>query len=421
VPIQFLSTPVELRRHLKRLVRASQRIDLFVRAFGDAELTDLLARAARRGTEVNLTTSLDAPTDPAQVQTLLEAGANVGTFAPASHRGRRIARFAPGAIIFDAEEPWFTAALVGLDELTDAAIAKHLGAAMLVESGTFDGTDEAGNALLQVLNWGDTINHAPLDAKALARRSGAKVAPAAEGGQEEPPRIVELKPGVAGYASPVSWQRLRGCDWGTYWAALLEADRMRGARRRDGLAGERGWLAGIDAAQAAFRRGPGGWSAGDVRALLVGDAPPANVLGRSASRRLEIMLEDDAFRAALHAAIEACIASPEPAAMRAALEPLVTGAGVSVPELSRLLALAAPDRFFSIADDAMQLRMSSVVGFDLTERSALQDHLSRYLDAIAVVRAFPWAAESSAERSSEHPLEPDAWMKRVALLGSLVW
>ena len=110
-----------------------------------------------------------------------------------------------------------------------------------------------------------------------------------------------------------------------------------------------------------------------------------------------------------------------PRQVGAALAPLVSRPGVSVREVSRLLAAAAPDRFFSILGETLQLRLSSIVGFDLTVRaSELQDQLTRYIDAVELTREFPWAVATSAERTSDHPREPDAWSKRVALLGCLI-
>ena len=116
-----------------------------------------------------------------------------------------------------------------------------------------------------------------------------------------------------------------------------------------------------------------------------------------------------------------CVADPTAGTLRHALSPLLVRDGVTITDLSRLLACAAPDRFVSIVNEPVQHRIADIVGFDLTAESRDRfDHLIRYSHAIEQIHKYPWAATPSAERSSEHVDEPDAWSKRVALLGCFV-
>lgn len=92
-----------------------------------------------------------------------------------------------------------------------------------------------------------------------------------------------------------------------------------------------------------------------------------------------------------------------------------------MPGLSRVLAAAGPDRFVSVLAEDVRRRISDIVGFELTaEGDEPFDALARYADAIEQIRAYPWASADSAERSSDHPDEADAWSKRVSLLGCFV-
>lgn len=428
--IKLLTTPTQLRANLKRLIKASERIDVFVSAVSDPELVEQLAAAAESGTEVNLTTNLVASTSPDALRRLVDAGAHVGTCKPAVHGRRAIRYFKPGVFIFDNETDWWTAAVIGGISGTPRSLSENLEVATLAESDDFSKGNEAGELLLQVLDWGDSINHKPVDARALDRHRKAHEAAqssAAKAGPRSGPaprsaQVIEVKPEEVGYASPLSWQQIRRSDWGTYWNALLEADRLRGPRLKDSLCGRGGWLFGLDAAHRAYAAGPDGWTRESIRDELLGQKPASGLLGRVRSRSfVELLINDPDFRQALHETVEQCVAEPDAETMRAALTPLVSRPGVSVREVSRLLAAAAPDRFFSILGETLQLRLSSIVGFDLTVRaSELQDQLTRYIDAVELTREFPWALATSAERTSDHPREPDAWSKRVALLGCLI-
>ncbi len=424
--IELISTPTMFRRHLTRLIGRSERVDVFVASFGDAKLTKLLVAAAAKGTEVNLTTNLDETTDPDAIEALHEAGAFVGAFAPRTHGRRTVAGFHPGVMIFDSEAEWWTAALVGSFSGTGESLDGNLEIATLTESGDFSGADPAGTYLLQVLNWGDSINHRPVDDRALAehRRLCGRPEPDATRPEEvgSLDRIIETKPAADAYVSSLSWQELRRCDWGAYWNALLEADERRGPRRTDGMFRPDGWLFGIDAAQGAFASGPDAWEDEETRAALLGHTPATGLLGRIDDEALEkLIATNPTFRAALHQALERCITDGSPGTMFHALAPIVAREGVTIAAISRILAAAAPDRFFSIAEEPMQVRMSSMVGFDLAARATQKhDQLRRFVDAIEMTREFPWASEKSAERSSDHPRESDAWSKRVALLACLV-
>lgn len=446
--IELISSPTVLRRHLRRLISKSERIDVFVPSFSDPTLTRLLVTAAGGGTEVNLTTLLDERTDPAAVEALHEAGAFVGTFEPKTHRRRAVEDFGPGVMIFDSEAEWWTAALVGSFTATQASLERNLEVITLTESEDFTGADPAGTYLLQILNWGDSVNHAPIDDRAIAahrRLCGAAETEGPEDGPAEPgtprepegaveaeapaepepsnlDRIIEAKPASDAYVSSLSWQELRRCDWGAYWSALLEADERRGSRRADGLFRPNGWLYGIDAAQGAFAAGPDAWEDEEIRNDLLGLTPATGLIGRVENETLaKLIATNPTFRNALHQALERCITDGSPGTMFHALAPIVGREGVSIANISRILAAAAPDRFFSIAEEPLQVRMSSMVGFDLAERAtASHDQLRRFVDAIEMTREFPWASEQSAERSSDHPRESDAWSKRVALLACLV-
>jgi hypothetical protein len=434
VSIQLLSTPAQLRTALKRLIATAERIDVLARAFDDPEITERLAAAAARGAVVNVTTNLDEATAPDAIDRLREAGVNVGSFAPAEHRRRPIRRFNPGAFVFDSATEWWTAAIVGSFSATRASIDDDLEFATLVESDDFTEGDRDGAYLSDVLRWADSLSHEPADEKALRRhrraweaaQDGARTAKhgarrAAKAPAAPSAQLVEPKPVAASYASPISWQELRRCDWGAYWRALVVADEVAGPRRRHSLCGPDGWLFGIEAAHAAYRRGPDEWGRVDVRDALLGRTTATALLGGATGDALAARwLEEPDLRRAVFDATEHCIVDPSRVAMREALAPIVGTFGVSVADLSRILAAAAPDRFFSIADDAMRLRLANIVGFELgAGPDALQDQLERYLDAIEMVRGFPWADATSAERTSDHPRESDAWEKRVALLGCL--
>jgi hypothetical protein len=90
-------------------------------------------------------------------------------------------------------------------------------------------------------------------------------------------------------------------------------------------------------------------------------------------------------------------------------------------EASRFLAAAAPDRFVSMLNENVCLRLSDIVGFDVRGDGLDPDaRLDRYVDAMEQLQGFPWASALSAERSTDHPDEADAWSKRAALLGCLV-
>jgi hypothetical protein len=433
MPIQLLSTPTQLRAAIRRLARSAERIDVLVSAISDPELTGQLAAAARRGADVRLTVNLDASTPPDSIALLREAGVDVGVFEPAVHRRRSIRRFKPGVIIFDHETDWWSAAITGSFSGTAESLAEHLEIVTLVESDDFREGDEAGRFLAQLLPWADSISHTTVDARKLSRHQRAcEAAAGGQGGAGSPPRparttprstrVIEAKPEVVGYASPLSWQQIGRADWGTYWSALQAADRLRGSRLSDGLCGPAGWLRGIDATHGAYAAGPQAWPRERVRDELLGQTKETSLLGRvKRGTFAELVTADAGFRDALHDAVEQCIAEPAAEPMRGVLRPIVARPGVSVAEISRVLAAAAPDRFFSILGRAMQLRLSNVVGFDLTaQTSAVQDQLTRYVDAIDVIRSFPWAAEASAERTSDHDREADAWAKRVALLGCLI-
>lgn len=424
--IHLLSTPTELRKHLTRLINAAERIDLYVTSFSDPQLTKLLVAAAKRGADVTLTTNLDESTSPRAIERLSSAGVSVGAFSPATHRKRKVLQFKPGVFLFDNESDWWMAAIVGGLTATEESLSKNLEATTLVESSDFRGSDDAGNFLRQLLNWGNSINHTPIDARRLTKhREICEAAPALARKTKAtaaPDRIIEPKTPAAAFLSPLSWQELRRCDWGTYWNALLEADRRRTEPPRYKLGGAKGSLVDLDTAHAAYRAGPEGWAEPDTRSDLLGLSSSKSVLGRISGKRFQQLMSDDAdFRQFLHGSIERVITAASVDSMLDALSPVIELRGVTVPQLSRILAAAAPDRFFSILGEATQLRMSNIVGFDLApQETPMQDHLRRYVDATELTRQFPWVAEQSAERTSDHPREPDAWSKRVALLACLV-
>ena len=145
---QFYFSPRDVRPQLKRLIDASERIDIFVASFDDEKLAQLLSHAAKRGVKVNLTTNLDNDTSPQAIQTLLKAGANVSVFSPKKSGKRDIEELHPKVYLFDNEETWWTGAIVDSFDATDQAFSKTLQAAVLCESSTFDGTDDAGETIL---------------------------------------------------------------------------------------------------------------------------------------------------------------------------------------------------------------------------------------------------------------------------------
>jgi len=329
-------------------------------------------------------------------------------------------------VLFDNETDWWTAAIVGSFDGTPGSLTGNLEVLTLAESDDFGDEDEAGAYLLDLVKWSDSVNHKRADEEMLQRHrevyEAAHAKPVKPRRPKTPARVIEVKPETVGYRSTLSWQQIRRCNWATYWNALLEADRLRGARVKDSLCGPAGWLVGIDAAHEAFGRGPDAWTQEKSRDEILGRTPATGLLGSVTSAEFAtLLLEDAAFRDELHAAVEGCLADPTADGLREALGSIVTRPEVTVAEASRFLTAAAPDRFFSIQGEAMQLRLSNIVGFDLGGKPAdLQDQLERYADAVEVIGAFPWAAERSVERASDHVREPDAWARRVALLGSLI-
>jgi hypothetical protein len=419
--ITLLPTAAQLRTQVKRLAETSERIDVVVRRIDDPTLIGLLVAAAERGAEVHLSTTLDADTDPALIDRLVNAGVVVAEPGPVRRGRGTTTALGPGVMIFDNDTEWWTAAIVGAFTGEKDSLAATVLLATLAETDDFHDGSEATDAVLQVLRWCDAYVDTPADERARARHRKTWEAhhPEAVAGAQ---RTVEMKPDAARYASPLSWQQIRRCDWGTYWGALIETDRTRGPRLKDSLCGPAGWLLGLEASHAAYAAGPDRWRSDIVRDQLLGRTPSTSLFGRIESEAFASLLASDAsFRTALHTAIDQCIADPRAESMQVALAPVVGIPGVGVPEISRILAVAAPDRFFSILGETMQLRLSNIVGFDLTgQGTGLQDQLTRYIDAVEMIAAFPWADEGSSERTSDHVREPDAWAKRVALLGCLV-
>ena len=424
MPTQFLSSPREIRSQLKQLIDASERIDIFVASFDDEKLAQLLSRAAKRGVEVNLTTNLSVQTSPPAIEALLKAGANVGTFIPGKFGSREIQRFHANVYLFDNEKDWWTGAIVGSFDATDASMSDDLEAAVLCESNTFDGTDDAGETILDLLDWSESIKCSPVNEAMLKahRQRYEEHAKITQKTGKRAGQMIEAKPVVGGFASPLSWQQLRQCEWETYWKALLETQERRGDKSQHTLTGAKGWLAGINYGSAAFHAGPQRWSDRATCADLFGTKLPAAWMGRLAGPKFRAFIRDDrSFAAMVHRAVQRCVADPTAGTLRHALSPLLVRDGVTITDLSRLLACAAPDRFVSIVNEPVQHRLGDIVGFDLTAESRDRfDHLIRYSHAIEQIHKYPWAATPSAERSSEHADEPDAWSKRVALLGCFV-
>jgi len=428
VPFEFISSPTDLRRNLRRLAAEAESIELFIGAIDDEKLIDLLIKAAKRGAEVNITLTLDLDTPPDAIDRLLAAGASIGIFAPAEFNRRPIARLGARVCLFDNETDWWTAALVGSLDATSASLERNLEAVTLVESDTFNGRDPAGDYLLQILQWVDALNFEPLTDRQRAdhreqfeaRQRLAKVAIRGRGrGRGRAGAVIEIK---TPFISPLSWRELRGCDWTTYFRGLLDAEIQRDRNSPRRLSGRKGWLAGIDDGQHAFRAGPDRWIDKELRAMLLGERGASGCLGRGGEKDIAALLASDAaFRAALHEAIERCVTDPSRGTIEHAIAPLLMREGVTVRLLSRLLALAAPDRFLSILETETCLRLADMVGFDVSGAGlAPEAHLGRYLDAMEQIQQFPWASAASAERTTEHPDEADAWSKRVALLGCFV-
>ena len=421
---QFLSSPREVRPQLKRLIDASERIDIFVASFDDEKLTQLLSRAAQRGVEVNLTTNLETGTSPQAIQTLLKAGAKVNAFGPKKFGTRDIKQFHPKVYLFDNEKTWWTGAIVGSFDATDQALSANLEAAVLCESSTFDGTDDAGETILDLLDWSECVNHTPVNESMIKthRQQYEEHAKIKRKAGKRAGQTIEAKPDVGGFASPLSWQQIRQCAWSTYWNALLETQERRAEQTKQSLTGAKGWLTGIGFASAAFQAGPQRWGDPATCGDLFGTKKPSAWLGCLAGLKFRAFIRDDrAFAATVHRAIQRCVDDPTSGTLRHALSPLLVRDGVTITDLSRLLASAAPDRFVSIVNEPVQHRIADIVGFDLTEEKRDRfDHLIRYADAIEQIHKYPWVSEPSAERSSEHADEPDAWSKRVALLGCFV-
>lgn len=420
MPIEFISSPTVLRRNLRRLISEAEEIEFFIASIDDDRLIAQLEKAAQRGSEVNLTITLDLSTTPDVIDQLIEAGVNVGVFEPMEFKKRPIERFQARVYLFDNLTEWKTRAIVGGFEATSESLDRDLHAATLIESDDFSGKDEAGVYLLNLLKWIDALNFSPLnDAKRDEHRgqwaAQQRLVKAAGGAVS----MLEVKPR---FISPLSWQELRGCDWATYFRGLLDAEMQRPENSPRRLSGNEGWLAGIDDAQFAFREGPGRWTDDELRADLTGVSEPSDCLGRCANDTVHTLFEADGeFRQVLFEAVERCVADSSRETMFQALESLLTYEGITVPVLSRFLAIAAPDRFISIQDEEARLRLSDMVGFDVSGLDlSRQEHLVRYLDAIEQIKDFPWASESSAERSTDHPDEADAWSKRMALLGCFV-
>ncbi len=420
----FYFSPRDVRPQLKRLVDASERIDIFVASFDDEHLAQLLSRAAKRGVKVNLTTNLDNETSPQTIQTLLKAGANISVFGPKKFSKRDIEELHPKVYLFDNEETWWTGVIVDSFDATDQAFSKTLQAAVLCESSTFDGTDDAGETILDLLDWSECVNHRPVNEAMLKahRQRYEEHAKITRKTGKRAGQMIEAKPVVGGFASPLSWQQLRQCEWETYWKALLETQERRGDKSKESLTGAKGWLAGINYGSAAFHAGPHQWSEPATCGDLFGTKLPAAWMGRLAGPKFRAFIRDDrSFAAMVHRAVQRCVADPTADTLRHALSPLLVRDGVTITDLSRLLACAAPDRFVSIVNEPVQHRIADIVGFDLTAESRDRfDHLIRYSHAIEQIHKYPWAATPSAERSSEHADEPDAWSKRVALLGCFV-
>ncbi len=424
MPTQFLSSPRDVRPQLKRLIDASERIDIFVASFDDEKLAQLLSRAAKRGVVVNLTTNLETGTSPQAIQTLLKAGAKVSTFGPKKFGKRDIERFHPKVYLFDNEKTWWTGAIVGSFDATDQALSANLEAAVLCESKTFDGSDDAGETILDLLDWSECVNHTPVNEAMLKthRQRYEEYAKTIRKTGKRTGQMIEAKPTVGGFASPLSWQQIRQCAWGTYWNALLETQERRAEQTKQSLTGAKGWLTGINFASAAFHAGPQRWSDPATCGDLFGTRKPSAWLGCLAGPKFRAFIRDDrAFAATVYRAIQRCVDDPTSGTLRHALSPLLVRDGVAITDLSRLLASAAPDRFVSIVNQPVQHRLADIVGFDLTEEKRDRfDHLIRYADAIEQIHKYPWVSAPSAERSSEHADEPDAWSKRVALLGCFV-
>jgi hypothetical protein len=431
MPITFISTPTRLRTNLRRLARGAERIDLYAAAVSDPLVVDLLVAAAGRGAEVHVTTNLDTKTPPDVIDRLVDAGADVATFDPTTTAARRRKghRFEPGLLLFDNETDWWTGAIVGRFNATDETFAADLETVTLVETAGFedgagfDEGDEAGDYLLKVLDWSDTVKRQPLDDKRRRRHLKEFIDAGAPGSRAPGTKasIVEVKPSVTGYASPLSWREILRCEWGTYWNALLEADRLRGTRAKDSLCGPRGWLAAIDASNRAFAGAPETWADPKVRDELLGRTKETSLLGRiGAGTFSDLLAKDEEFRRDLHATVEQCVRETSSAVAHVAITTFIGKWNVPLTALSRVLAAAAPDRFFSVQGETMQDRVSNVVGFDLAAESAFQSHVSRYIDAVEMIRQSPWALAETAERASEHVREPDAWANRVALLGCLI-
>ena len=426
MPTKFLSSPREIRARFKEYIEAAQRVDIFVAAFSDEKLTKLLAKAAKNGVEVNLTTNLPVATSADEIEQLQEAGVNVGVFSPSTFAARDIEQFHPKVYIFDSEKDWWTAAIVGSFDATQESIANDLEAAMLCESSTFNGKDDAGETILQLLDWSDCINHKPVD-KVMAKKHRQQWDKAQRtlniaGNAKRVDQVIEFKPGKDTWASPLSWQQLRDCKWGTYWNALLETQNRRKDQINQSLTGPKGWLAGINIGSDAFNAGPEKWSEPAINTNLFGIQGPSGWMGKVEGAGFRAFIRDDrAYAKVVYTAIRRCAAEPTAGTIRHALSPLMVRDGVTMADLSRLLACAAPDHFVSIADESVQHRLSDVVGFDLTSETRDRfDHLVRYSHAIEQIHTFPWVSTPDAERSSTHSDEPDAWSKRVALLGSFV-
>ena len=214
MPIDFLSTPTDLRRTLRRLASSAEEIELFVSTFDDAMLAKLLIAAAKREAEVNLTVSLDPRTNADLLDELIDAGVNVGIFKPREFKKRKIAAFHPGVFLFDNLTTWKTAAIVGSFDATTESLEKNLEVATLVESDDFSAKNEAGAYLIKLLKWVDELNfesltekmrsdhreewEALLRLKKAAQRRDAK--PVSDNAF-----AVEVK-----FISPLSWQELRG-------------------------------------------------------------------------------------------------------------------------------------------------------------------------------------------------------------------
>ncbi|MCZ6836961.1 MAG: hypothetical protein O7G85_14385, partial [Planctomycetota bacterium] len=352
---------------------------------------------------------------------LIEAGVNIGTFEPSVLKRRPIERFGARVYLFENQTQFRTAALVGSFDATTSSIERNLEAATLIESDDFTEGNDAGDYLITLLGWIDTLNFEPLtDTQRADHREhwGARQRIAKAAGAN-PNTIIEIK---TPFISPLSWQELRCCEWDIYFRGLLDAEIQRSLESTRRLSGEHGWLAGIDEAQYAFREGPDRWTEGEIRPLLLGETEPSGCLGRCNQEKVKLLLETDPeFRFALHESIERCIVDPSRGTILHALSPLLGLDGVTVPILSRFLTIAAPDRYLSILEVDTALRLSDLVGFDVSGVGLEPEvHLSRYLDAIEHIQAFPWASMLSAERSTEHEDEADAWSKRVALLGCFV-